>query len=96
LIFLPEGKVIYSHIATDNGDKGEKKKKSIAMRCVDKKIKEASELLYFYPNVNKRSLKFVEDDSENIPRAPPFYKRIGEMLHLLPRRAPVESLSSER
>jgi len=67
------------------------------MLCIDKKIKGAPELLYFYPNVNKRSLRFIEDASENTPVAPSFYKRIGEVFFFLSRSAaPMESLSSDR
>jgi len=49
------------------------------------------ELLYFYPNVNKRYLRFIEESSENTPVAPSFHPTIREG-----RRTPVESLTSER
>jgi len=46
------------------------------MLCVDRYIKRSPELFYFYPNVNKRFLRFIEESSENRQAAPSFYPRI--------------------
>jgi len=85
-MFLYEGVIKYARIPTDNGKNGDRKKKNIAMLCVDRYIKRSPEFFFFYPNVNKRYLRFIEESSENTKTVAPssIYQTIREG-----RRAPV-------